>query len=267
MRPRLMEPACFSRLPSRAHVLALPTPSPGHDTRIEGTNPRAIPIPAPHAIRATHASNSRMGPYSRVRALPAQEFRRGVAQPHRLRGPAGARPISSSFSLSGARAPPPTPVWRMHCVAKGHPPTLLRARRWSKRCWSARTPPRASSAPDFPGWGRAGRAAGPRGRAQEAPGRGAALCGVWALLGSWVGSSQASAAPRAQGTEAVHSSPGWPCGSVGGAGASGRAAARGAICLSGWTPAPNWEILINYLLIKLNILQQQQHVMFKPLLT
>ena len=170
----------------------------------------------------------------------------GCADPP-AQGPSRAR---FHFQVRVLPLPPPSGA----CIAwpKGHPPTLLRARRWSKRCWSARTPPRASSAPDFPGWGRAGRAAGPRGRAQEAPGRGAALCGVWALLGSWVGSSQASAAPRAQGTEAVHSSPGWPCGSVGGAGASGRAAARDAICMSGWTPAPNWEILINYLLIKLN---------------
>ena len=46
-------------------------------------------------------------------------FGGGVARPHRLDGPAGSRPTSSSFSLSGARTPLPTPVWCMLFVAKG----------------------------------------------------------------------------------------------------------------------------------------------------
>ena len=67
-------PHVFLRVPSRAHAHALPTPSPGCVCLYREHTPREMPVPAPHAIRASVTDNSRMGPYSPVRAPFAQDF-------------------------------------------------------------------------------------------------------------------------------------------------------------------------------------------------
>ena len=177
-------PHVFLRVPSRAHAHALPTPSPGPHTRIEGTDPREMPIPAPPAIRTSVTHNSRMGPSSPVRAPFAQVFWRR-SRPTTSAGRTRRHKAHLKLFLTFGCAYPPSPPRSGACIAwpKEHPPTVFCARRWSKWCCSARKPPWASPAPGLPGLGRAGRGAGPRGRAHETPSRGAVFCGVWSLLG------------------------------------------------------------------------------------
>ena len=207
-----------------------------------------MPVPAPRAIRASVTDNSRMGPSPPARAPFAQVFLAeestdyiGCADP-----PAQGPPRH----LFGFRVRvPPSPPRSGACIAwpKEHPPTLFRARTG----------------------GESG--AGPPGNLRGQVLR--RVCRGWGEQGEVQGLGDAPTRHRAERRRLAGSGPSWapewapamhPRLSVrrarrqfirardgradrsGGAGASGRAAARGAICLSGWTPAPNWEILINY---------------------
>ena len=143
-RPRLARsPHVFLRVPSRAHAHALPTPSPGPHTRIEGTDPREMPVPAPHAIRTSVTDNSRMGPSSPVRAPFAQVFwRRSRPTTSAGRTRRHKAHLKVFFTFWCAYPPRPSPPRSGACFAQ--PKERLSWRRRSRRmreastCWGLR---------------------------------------------------------------------------------------------------------------------------------
>ena len=120
MRPRLTQPArIFCACPPEPTSSPCPPRALGVCACIESTRRAKCPSlpPTPYGPLAPLIPGW-APPHLFARPLH-RSFGGGVARPHRLDGPAGSSPTSSSFSLSGARTPLPTPVWCMHCVAKG----------------------------------------------------------------------------------------------------------------------------------------------------
>ena len=114
-------------------------------------------------------------------------FGGAVARLHRLGGPAGSSPTSSSFSLSGARTPLLTPVWRMLCVAKGTSTHPFSRAQVVKAVLARQETSSGKSCAGFPGAGasrarcrasgRCQRGTGPRGGVERCVGRPGPLSG------------------------------------------------------------------------------------------
>ena len=119
----------FHACASRAHAHALPTPSPGPDRRYREHTPREMPIPAPPAIRTSHATNSRMGPSSPVRAPFAQVFWRR-SRPTTSAGRTRRHKAHLKLFLTfGCAYPPPHPglAHALRGQRNIHPPFFARA--------------------------------------------------------------------------------------------------------------------------------------------